>query len=665
MKNKLIKQVVIAAVFIFSGNLFAQSGDPVLLTIAGEPVTKSEFLSVYKKNNLKNGTVDQKSLEEYLDLFTNFKLKVTEAKKLGYDTLVSFRDELAGYRKQLTQPYFFDKDVNDKLLKEAYDRNTEVVRASHILIKCDPDASPQDTLAAYNKLISIRDRIHKGEDFGKLAKEFSDDPSSKDQPAMKDRPARKGNGGDLGYFTSLQMVYPFETAAFNTKVGSISMPVRTRYGYHIVKVADRKANVGMIQVAHILVRTPPGQSAADSLKTKEKVDDLYKQIQNGADFSELANKYSDDKGTVGKGGVLPYFSTGRMVPEFESAAFALKNNGDVSAPIKTDYGWHIIKRVELKKLQSFDEMKADLKVKVAKDGRSELPKKAVIAKLKKEDKFKDKKVKKKVQAFYAVVDTSFFKNQWKVESAAKLNEKMFTIGKEIYTQQDFAKFLAANQLNKAKAGSVETTVNQLYDRYVEESILKYEDVRMDVKYPEFKALMKEYHEGILLFEITDDKVWSKAVKDTIGLLDFYSQNKNNYKWNDRVDATIYQCATPEIAEKVKTMLGQGSRDAEILEKVNKDSQLNLKIDNGRYSKGDNKYVDMVTWKEGIADAVKENTSFVMVNIHKVLAPEAKSFNDSKGLVTADYQNFLEKRWVDELRKKYPVVVNKDVLQSIK
>ncbi len=293
----------------------AQTKDSVLLNVAGNNITKAEFERVYYKNNNKENSNDEKSVREYLDLYINYKLKVKEAEALKMDTAQAFIDELAGYRKQLAQPYLTDKDVNDNLIKEAYDRLQKDVKASHILLKLNPDALPKDTLAAYNRIMKIREKLLKGADFAKMARDSSEDPSAKE------------NSGDLGYFTGMQMVYPFETAAYTTKVGQISMPVRTRFGYHLIKVDDIRPAVGEIHAAHIMIRCTSTDADSIQKEAKRKIDEINGKLKAGAKFEDMVTQYSDDKGSVSNGGILPWFGTGKMVPEFEKAAFALKKEG--------------------------------------------------------------------------------------------------------------------------------------------------------------------------------------------------------------------------------------------------------------------------------------------------------------------------------------------------
>jgi peptidyl-prolyl cis-trans isomerase SurA len=653
-KSAILRFTIFSIVSFIATNASAQkSEDAVLMTIGGNRVTVSEFENVYHKNNSKESVTDAKSLNEYVDLFVNFKLKVKEAEELGLDTAKAFKDELAGYRKQLAQPYLTDKDVNEKLLQQTYDRLKEDIHAAHILVKVSETALPKDTLEAYAKIMKIRARILKGEDFNKVASEkgISDDPSALE------------NGGDLGYFTALQMVYPFENAAYSTKVGEISMPVRTRYGYHILKIIDRRKAQGEVLAAHIMIRTPNNMSADDSLKLYGKMTEIYTKLKAGEKFEDLAQQYSDDKSSARKGGELPWFGTGKMPLEFETTAFALKNKGDYSQIMRTKYGWHILKLIDKKGLASFDEMKNELKAKVTKDSRSQAGRSSLIAKIKTEYKFKEN-IKARDE-FYKIVDTTFFNGTWDAAKAAKFNKPMFNLNDKVYTQTDFANYLASHQSQRPKADP-KTVIDPLYAQFVDEMAIAYEEARLDQKYPEFKALMQEYRDGILLFELTDQKVWSKAVKDTTGAKEFYEKNKNNFMWDERAEATVYTASDEKVAKQVRALLKKKKSEKEILELINKDSQLNLAAESRIFNKGENEFVDK-NWNPGISEDINDtkNKKVVIVIVDKLLKPTPKLYQDSKGMVTADYQAYLEKEWISSLKKKYAVSIDKTVLATIK
>jgi peptidyl-prolyl cis-trans isomerase SurA len=655
MYKKLILPVLLSACLVTVAqktdkNSGAKTSDPAIITIAGDDVSRSEFERVFRKNNTKETSYDRKSVMDYVSLYVNYKLKVKEALEMGMDTAKSFTDELGGYRKQLAAPYLVDKDVTESLLKEAYNRMKTDVRASHILIKCPAEALPKDTIEAYNKAMKIREEALKGADFAKLAKEKSEDPSAKD------------NGGDLGWFTALQMVYQFESAVYNMKVGEISMPVRTnRFGYHIIKLVDSRPAQGEVKVAHIMVRTNDKAKSEDSAKAVAKINELYDSLKAGKSFEDLAQKYSEDQGSARQGGVLPVFGTGRMMPEFEKAAFSLKNVGDYTKPMRTAIGWHIIKLLEKKQMGTFEELQSELKQKVSKDSRAELSKTSMIKKIKAKYNFKE--MPKAKDEFMKTIDSTLATGAWTAEKAANVKSNLFSIGDKSYGAKDFANYIVSHQTKRGE-GNVQVQANKLYNEWVNESVMAYEESKLDELYPDFKALMQEYRDGILLFELTDKKVWSKAVKDTAGLQEYYEKNKNNYMWPERVEAKIYTCANADVAKQTREMMKKVEDDDTLMARINKSSTLNLAVKWGKFAKGDNEIIDSIPWTPGITKDMKKKDQVVFVNVLKKLPPQPKSLEEAKGLITADYQSYLEKEWIEQLRKKYPVTVHQEVVETL-
>ncbi len=638
---------------VLSITINAQEKNPVLLKVGGKDVNLSEFNAIFNKNNSKEKTTDE-SIQEYLDLYIKFKLKVREAEDLGYDTLPKFIKELEGYRKQLAQPYLTDKDVTEGLIKEAYERMKQDVKASHILVQVGENAAEEEVKAAYNKVMKAKKRILAGEDFVKVAKEVSEDPSV------------KKNGGDLGYFSALHMVYPFESAAFNTKVGDVSEPVRTKFGYHILKVVDKRATRGTIKVAHIMIKTDDKKKDQSNTE-KQKIDEIYaKVIASDGDFSALAKQFSDDKGSARRGGELPEFSAGKMVAEFENAAFKLTKDNEVSKPIKTSFGWHIIKRISLKELDSYDNLYEMIKTKVARDSRSNKSKEALLKKIKEENSFVEN-IKEK-EDFYNLIGKD-------ADLIKKHNKLMFGFYAEDgdkleYTQTAFATYLAkAETMGKQKKTDVISMVNREYNKILSKKAIEFKDSRLSKTNEEFRLLMEEYRDGILLFDLTDEKVWSKAVKDSAGLDSFYEKNKNKYMWGERVEATLYICSDATIAKNVTKLLKKRGKKAytndDLLKMINVDSQLALKIEEGKYSKGDNESVDKATWTKGTLSNINKEKAVVIVEVKNLLAAEAKQLDEIKGLITSDYQNYLEQEWVKDLRSKYAVEVDKEVLKLVK
>ncbi len=641
-----------------------QKQDPMLLSVAGEEVPLSEFLRIYNKNNIKGEPASLQALEEYLELYINFKLKVREALDLKMDTVKSFQEELAGYRKQLAEPYLTDREVDEFLVQEAWDRLQYDLRASHILLRLLPDATPQDTLIAYNKALELRKRILKGEDFGALAMEASEDPSARDREASRMHPFLKGNRGDLGYFTALDMVYPFETAAYNTRPGDVSMPVRTDYGYHLIKITDRQPAMGRVRVAHIFARFPQDPSEGDSLDARRKIDEAYQKILAGAAFDSIVEQYSDDKGSAKKGGQLSWFGSNRMVPEFISAVSQLHEIDQISPPVKTDYGWHIIRMLERQPVGTFQEEEPGLRKRIMKDTRAERSKASFVQKVQKQYGFKE--FPAALEPYYSLVTDSIFFRSWDPSVASHLNGILFVLGESNVTQTDFTNYLNETQRNRT-AMPLKQYVKEMYDEFVVAKCTAYKDARLEKEHTDFRLLMQEYHDGILLFELTDNKVWTKAIRDTAGLESYYSQHKNDYMWGDRVDVTIYKFKDQKLEKSVRSAaaraLKKGQSHEVALAKILKKYPQAVTADRKKFSRGDDAWIDGLPWQPGLSPTRDNQGTFAIAAVHQFLPPEPKKLEECRGLVTADYQNFLEKEWIRELRSRYPVKVNKDVLSQ--
>jgi peptidyl-prolyl cis-trans isomerase SurA len=480
--------LTLATAFLAAGSSFAQvandPNDPVLMTIGSSAVKLSEFTYVYKKNN-KDTTNNPQAVENYLELFTTFKMKVKEAEEMKMDTSGAFKDELAGYRRQVSLQYLTDRKVNDSLLMEAYTRMKEDVRASHILILCEENALPKDTDIAYTRALIIQNLVTGkpatkliSEYEAKLKTKYAITPKSPAQDiakvnglvnplkdldkkykgkvapfdevayaASEDKSALS-NRGDLGWFTAFSMVYPFETLCYNTPVGKIGGPARTKFGYHIALVTDRRPAAGKITVAHIMINSRTGSPLQDSLNAKAKAEEIYAKAMAGEDFATLAKQFSDDKQSAVKGGEIPKFGLYEMPAPFEKAAFDLKSDGEISAPVKTAWGWHIIKRIRKEPFPTFDQAKADIKQRVGRDQRAVQGRASLVARVKAENGFVE--YPSTVKDFYRVVDSTYFKGLWKADKAKNLNKTMFTLAGKNYTQQDFALWLEIHQVRGQK-----------------------------------------------------------------------------------------------------------------------------------------------------------------------------------------------------------------------
>jgi peptidyl-prolyl cis-trans isomerase SurA len=505
--------ISLAISFIFSAFSFAQfKPNQVLLSINNRNVTAGEFEKVYLKNS-QVGTAEKETVDSYFDLFVKFKLKVTAAIDSGLDTLPSFKNEFKGYRDQLAKNYLTNNEILEKLVKEAYFRTTVGINVSHIMITLPQNPSPADTLAAWNKIIKIQDRLKKGESFEDLALEVSEDPSA------------KSNKGLLGYFPCLRFPYTFESAAYNTPVGSVSAPVRTRYGYHLIKVNSKRNSPGEVKVAHIMVASPENSTDEQKQKAKEKIMDIYAKIQQGESFDTLARKFSDDQNSARNNGELSWFGLGTMmVPEFEETSFSLVNKGDISKPVKTLYGWHIIKLIDSKPVQEFEKARNDLKTKIAQNDRNELVQINYINHLK--ALYKPVTNKKAIEGLYKL-DSLLFKNETNLEQTCDTSATYLTIQKAKYSVGKFISWIRTKR-DGYNAWTAKDFIDKTTEDFISENIFKYENSQLENKNTEFADLVKEYYEGILLFDIMERNVWSKASTDSIGLESYFAKNKDKY-----------------------------------------------------------------------------------------------------------------------------------------
>ncbi len=610
------------------------SKSPRLFLIKGQPIYADEFLYLYKKNHLKKEDFAEQKITDYLGLLINFKLKVTEAKERGLDTTSAFKKEFKSYEIELKKPYVGDKDELDRLTKETYQRLTEEVKASHILITTGADADPKDTILAFNKISKIRERIMGGENFEKVAKEESEDPSA------------KTNGGNLGFFTALQMVYPFEQAAYTMSVGQISQPVRTRFGYHLIKVTSRRLSRGEVEVSHIILRTGQGENT----KVKNKILEIYDQLRGGRNWEELCKEYSDDPATKNSGGRLRPFGVGALasIPEFEAVAFSLTTQGEISDPFQSVYGWHIVRLEKKMPVPSFLEVEASLRKKVGSDERLQIADaRRLEVKKRQYDFTEDADVK---NWFVASADSSLQNGRWKFKGEAEFKARtIFTLQEQKILVAHFISFILTEQ-RRTSAAPVSYLI-QLYNRFVLEEIGDIEDVKLRQNNPEYRNLLTEYEEGILLFTIMEKEVWTKASEDTLGLRKYYDANKDKYRAGDRVHAKVFATTNKNFLDEVKQRVMSGdSLKKEDLKKFK--SILPMR----HYERGENKAVDRVSWSIGL-HSVEVDETYYLVEIDNLVPPGIKSFEETRARLISDYQDVLEKNWIAGLSRKYPVKVN--------
>lgn len=621
-----------------------------LFTYGGHSVSKEEFMSVYNKNN-QNKASDKTSVDDYLKLYALFRMKVQDALDMRMDTTVAVVNELSNYKAQLARTELLDKTVTKRLVAEAYERMKTDVKVAHILVAVRPN---EDSVRAKNKIDSIYHILEQNPDeFSALAESLSDDQTT------------ASNGGDLGYITALQTPYHFETAAYNTPVGQLSKPFRTNYGFHILKVEARQPDPGQVQVAQILVACPNYKDADFRAKAKSLADEIENKLKNGANFDALVAQYSDDKYTKDTKGVMPPFGIGKMTPDFEQAAFALKKPGDISAPVVTEYGYHILKLVKLIPLQPLDSIKDQVTMKVTNDSREQEAKDVYMEKVKQDYHFKEYAGNYQQLVSAMVKDTSRSLNPARFP---QLTQPLFDLDGQKYSQTDFLAY--ANKVTQGNfVGRKEAVLHDLYATYVDKSVTDMQQEKLMDSDPKYRNMINEYKNGILLFDLMDKKVWNKASSDTTGLKAFYEKNQDKYKWSAGVDGTLFYTDNKGALEKLQQYLNQGEDIQIALDKVHQDipAATDIKSQSGRYP-----FSQIPVAKESLAEhkatSVFENpngTGYGLVYVSKVHpTDEQKSLEEARGFVMADYQDYLEKQWEQQLLEKYPLKINNSVLKKI-
>ena len=653
--KRIIYSVALLCITSMSFQTVAQpkQADATLFTYGGAPVGKNEFLRMYTKNiNNQKPDYSEKALREYLTLYSRFKMKVAESEKLKLDTLETISGELGGYKKQLSKTYLTDKEVTDRLVKEAYERMKKDVRVSHILISV-PRGS-DDTIAAFTRMDSIYKALSNGADFSTVAKAVSEDRQS------------AVNGGDIGFITALQVVYPFESAAYTTQVGMISKPFRTIYGYQLLKKTEERTARGEIQVSQIMAAVQKSSGKEGELAAKARIDSVLQMLKNGDKFESLVAKYSDDKFSKNSEGVLATFGVGQMVPDFEDAAFALKNKGDLSIPIRTDYGFHIIKLIKKIPLRPYDSVKTEITKRVEKDGRIETARQLFTNKIKAKVNYVDHP-EALTELLNAIPDSTVRNGSFKGDDYEVFSKPLFQMTGVTFNQSDFAHYIETYTKGKIY-GQKESTLRALFKNYSDKVLMDYQENRLIDENEEYRNLITEYRDGIMLFELTDRMVWSKASTDTTGLEKFYSNNKSKYMWQPAVTGDIYKAVDEAIAKKVVTEINNpGNKTIEEIVKAASGDGAQNKVfyESGKFEKS--KFPAGTKFEAGKTTPYYKNEdgSYSMINVKEVFnTPTQKTLSEARGYVISEYQEYLEKEWIKSLEAAYPVKVNESTLKSM-
>ncbi len=617
----------------------------VLFTVDKEPVYASEFIRIFNKNLDLVQDESQKDVDEYLKLFVNYKLKLKEAKAQGLDEKPSYVRELSNYKKQLAKNYLTDSKVTDELVSEAYERVSNEVNADHILIRLNESVTPEDTLAAYNQLLKFRERVI-NEGFETVQKDIHNGQTIYAE--------------NLGYFSGFKMVYPFETAAYNTPVGEISMPFKTRFGYHIVIVNDVRKSRGERTVAHIMV----SENQEDPILAETRINDIYNKLQQGEPFESSAKQFSDDKSSAKNGGKLSPFSGGQLSStEFEEQAFALKEMGDVSKPFKTEFGWHIIKLLDKKSVESFETMKPELEAKVKKDSRSQLINTSLVNNLM--ERYHVSYEQPALPYFESLLSNDYFVGRWILPNDFQGEKDLVSIDNKKFSYNDFGQFLLKSQRKAIAKKPLDKLVEEKYKEFLDSNLIQYQEENLENENEDFAHIVAEYRDGLLLFDLMETEIWNASKSDSVGLENFYQANKNTYFWNERVDALVASSSSKSTIKKVKKMLEDGKSEDDIKGALNSDETVHVIFTSGVMDKEHQALPQDFEYKTGVSKIYPHNDAYIVTLVKAVLPKEAKAYEDAKGQIISDYQVYKESLWLEDLKTKYPVVINEDVLTKVK
>ena len=626
----------------------------VLFTVDSNEYKIDEFKRIYLKNLDLVKDDSQKDLNQYLDLFIGYKLKVNKAYKLGLQNNSKYQSELNSYRIQLSKSYLNDSKVTNQLIEEAYNRSLKEVKASHILLSLDENIKGADTLAFYNKALALNKQIEKGESFETVALANSQDPSVTE------------NKGNLGYFSAFRMLYPFESAAYKTPIGQISNPVRTRFGYHLIMVTDVRDNKGEVTVAHIMILNPTDASDEAKLKAKQTIDDISKKIKQGESFEALASQFSEDKSTAVKGGVLQRFGTGQLSSEaFESAAFSLQNKGDISQPFESGFGWHIVKLIEKHPIKSLADSKSELENKIKRDERSIIITNTLANKLK--SKYTQEVNKTQYKNIEKTVTDAIYSQTWELpKEDLSINDDLIVIDKNKKVATiSFANYIQSQQKNKLATKPVKKLVAELFESWKGEQLIAYYTDNLENEFVDFKNVMDEYRDGLLLFDLMEKEIWDKSKTDTIGLQNFYNSNVSKYNWKERFDVDILSSTDAAVIESAQKMLKKGKSIEYIKSKLNKNDKIAIMVKSGLFEKNYDILDKIPNLSMGANNTYKDaNYSFV-VHVKNTKPAETKALIDCKSKVINDYQQYLESTWVDELKKEFKININTAVFENVK
>lgn len=620
-----------------------------IFTYGNRPVTRPEFLKAYNKNNTEEKPTE-KSYREYLELYTRFKLKVQAALDLKLDTLSQQKTELAAFRSQVVESYMNDDGSVNILVSEAIERGKKDIHLAHIFIPVKEDAPEDEVKNAELKAKLAYGLLQQGNDFGKTAEQHSQDP------------AVKQNKGDLGYITVFTLPYDLETLAYTTPAGKVSPPFRSRIGFHIFKNLGERKAVGKMKAAQILLSYPPDATDAQQKVTARLADSLYKVLQQKGDFKELAARFSNDNLTYQAGGEMQEFGVGRYAPAFEAAAFALSKDGEVSKPVATEYGWHIIKRLQHTAVPEKEDKnwREEIRQQVLQNDRMNVSRKLLYKNILQQTGYKKNKFNE--QQLWQFSDSILQHKPAPKLSELNAGTVLFSFAKQSVKLPEWQQHLEAMDRLENMKGK---TSAQLFDQFTETKAFDYYRDHLEEYNKDFAAQLQEFREGNLLFEVMQRTIWDKAAADSNALKAYYEKTKDQYWWEASADAIIFTAANETIAEDTKKKI---AKDPSIWKSLIDSSEGVLQGDSGRFELGQIPVVERTNFTPGLITASVKNdadNSFTFAYIVKVHSNrEPRTFPDARGFVINNYQQFLEEKWISELKEKYPIKVNEPVVRTL-
>lgn len=652
MNIRLLLVVLLIATSSLLAHAQKELDSKTLLTIDGKTYDAGTFKKVFLKNLDIVKDEAQKDIDNYLQLYIDYRIKLQQAKELGLDNKEAYIKELQGHRNNLSQSYLTDLEVTDALVKEAYERGLKDINANHILIRIEKTAKPADTIAAYNRIQEIYKSLQEGANFEEIAKAKSEDPGA-------------GNGGKLGWFGTFRMIDAFEDVAYNTPVGKYSNPVRTDFGYHIIKINETRVNPGEVTVAHIMTFDP---RESDEKTAAKRIQEVNTQLKQGKTFETLAREFSDDQNSAMQGGKLNRFGTGGLnSTTFENIAFNLKNPGDISEPFESEYGWHIVKLIEKHPVEPFESQKKTLTDKIKKSPRARKITETFTAKL--VAKYKVKENQKVKNTLPTIITDSLLKGKWDyTENKTADKSILFNIQEQQFSKKDFYEFLVSYQVKDLNV--YENATSKMlagYDAFLEQSLIKYYDDNLERDNADFNFTYNEYKEGILLFNLLEERIWERAKKDSVGQKQYYDNHKFEYTWKRRLDINLFQNTSEETAKEVQQLLKNGKTPDEIKNIINTDGKTKVIVSSGKVEETFNRLPKDFVVQKGISDIYSESNSsfFKVIQVLSIDQPTLKTFDEARSNVINDYQQQIEKDWLANLRKNRNIEVNQEVLNQVK